>query len=45
LAAAAVCTGCGGSNNDAQAGTYSIPVTITLANGNTQTISATVTVQ
>ena len=45
LAAVGVCTGCGGSSSDAQAGTYSIPVTITLANGNTQTISATVTVQ
>ena len=45
LAAVGVCAGCGGSSNDAQAGTYSIPVTITLANGNAQTINATVTVQ
>ena len=45
LAAAGVCTGCIGSSNDARAGTYSIPVTISLANGSTQTVSASVTVQ
>ena len=45
LVGVGVCSGCGGSSNDARAGTYSIPVTITLATGTTQTVSASVTVQ
>lgn len=45
LAAVGVGTGCGGSSKDAKAGTYSIPVKITLANGSSQTVDATVTVQ
>ncbi len=45
LGAAGASIGCGGPSLDAKAGTYSIPVTITLANGSTQTVSASVTVQ
>ena len=45
FAAAGTCAGCGGPSLDAKAGTYSIPVTITLANGSTQTVNASVTVQ
>jgi hypothetical protein len=38
--------GCaGGPSRDARAGTYAIPVTLTLASGSTQTVSATVVVQ
>jgi len=45
LGAAGASIGCGGPSMDAKAGTYSIPVTITVANGSTQTVSASVTVQ
>jgi hypothetical protein len=45
LAGAAALTGCGGSNNNARAGTYTIPVTLTLAGGATQNVSATVTIE
>jgi Bacterial Ig-like domain (group 3)/Putative Ig domain len=45
LAGVGTLTGCGGSSNDAQPGTYTIPVTLALANGSTQTVSATVVVQ
>jgi uncharacterized repeat protein (TIGR03803 family) len=46
LAGLGTLTGCGGGpNQDARAGTYTIPVTLTLASGTTQTVSATVIVQ
>jgi uncharacterized repeat protein (TIGR03803 family) len=46
LAAVGTFTGCGaGPSRDAKAGTYTIPVTLTLAGGATQTVNATVIVQ
>jgi uncharacterized repeat protein (TIGR03803 family) len=46
LAGMGTLTGCGGGPSpDARAGTYAIPVTLTLASGATQTVSATVIVQ
>jgi len=46
LAGTETLIGCaGGPSRDAQAGTYTIPVTLTLASGSTQTVSATVVVQ
>jgi len=38
-------SGCGGSSNTARAGTYTIPITLTLAGGAAQNISATVIVE
>jgi len=37
--------GCGGPNDLAARGTYSIPITLQLAGGGTQQVSATVVVQ
>jgi uncharacterized repeat protein (TIGR03803 family) len=46
LAGIGTLIGCaGGASRDARAGTYAIPVTLTLASGSTQTVSATVVVQ
>jgi uncharacterized repeat protein (TIGR03803 family) len=46
LAGVGAITGCGaGPSGDAKAGTYTIPVTLTLASGATQTVTATVIVQ
>ena len=44
-AGAGVLTGCGASSHDARAGTYNIPITLTVAGETTQTVSATVIVQ
>jgi len=40
-------TGCGGgsNNNDAKAGSYSIPINLTVGGGTTQTVTATVVVR
>jgi hypothetical protein len=46
LAGVGTFAGCGGGpSKDARAGTYAIPVTLTLASGATQSVSATVIVQ
>ena len=45
VAAAGALTSCGSSNNNARAGTYSIPITLTLAGGATQNVSATVVIE
>jgi hypothetical protein len=45
LTAAGALTSCGRSNNNARAGTYSIPITLTLAGGATQNVSATVVIE
>jgi hypothetical protein len=45
FAIACIFAGCAGSTNDTRAGTYTIPVTLTLNGGATQNISATIIVQ
>jgi uncharacterized repeat protein (TIGR03803 family) len=45
LASATSLTGCGGSSNNAVAGTYSIPVTLSVAGGVNQIVSTTIIVK
>lgn len=45
LIACGLLSSCGGSNNDAKAGTYTIPVSVSVGGGATQNISVSVVIQ